>query len=52
MAADNEHIGTLLYEYGTVQPPRGGHVIVNISIDMSGIITFTAARVLLPERLC
>lgn len=46
MAADNEHIGTLLYEYGTVQPPRGGHVIVNISIDMSGIITFTAKNLL------
>lgn len=50
LTRENECIGTLVYEYGYVQPPRSGQVIVNISIDMSGIITLTAKSLLGNEQ--
>lgn len=45
-ASENEHIGTLVWEYDEVKPAMEGQVIVTISIDSKGIITFQAGELL------
>ena len=43
---DNEFIGELIYEYDEVKEANMGQVFVNISIDVNGVITFSARELL------
>ena len=43
---DNECIGTLVYQYGSIKAPREGQVLVTIEIDENGLITFSANELL------
>lgn len=45
-AKDNECIGTLIWEYDYLVPAQEGQVIVTISIDNAGLITFSANELL------
>ena len=47
---DNEHIGQLIWEYDCVKGVQEGQVIVNIAIDNSGVITFSAHELLKPPK--
>ena len=47
---DNEKIGQLVWDYDCVKAAQEGQVIVNISIDNSGVITFSAHELLKPPK--
>lgn len=46
LVKNNDCIGELVYEYDEVMPPMMGQVMVNISINDSGVITFSANELL------
>ena len=46
LASQNEHIGSVIYDYGQVMEEYGGCVEVTMSVDMSGVITFTCQELL------
>lgn len=46
LAKDNDYIGSIIWEYSTPKPARTGQVMVTLSIDASGVITFTAGELL------
>lgn len=48
LAAQNEHIGQLIYSYGRIVPPGEGEVIVGISVAADGVITFSCKELLKP----
>ena len=48
---DNECIGKLVWEYDEPKDTNEGQVIVTISIDESGVITFSANELLKPARV-
>lgn len=50
-AKDNECIGTLMWEYSEVKKPLEGQVIVNVSIDTAGVITFSVKEMLKPPKV-
>lgn len=43
---DNEKIGTLIWDFERHVPARDGQVIVEISVDNKGVISFTASELL------
>lgn len=43
---DNYYIGELVWDYGTVKPANSGQVIVQIDIDINGVIKFSAHELL------
>lgn len=45
-AKDNECIGELVWNYDEVKAPYMGQVLVTVSIDISGVITFSAGEIL------
>lgn len=45
-AKDNECIGSLMWEYERMVPAQEGQVLVTISIDNAGLITFSAGELL------
>ena len=47
---DNELIGQLVWDYDCIKGVQEGQVIVNISIDNSGVITFSAHELLKPPK--
>lgn len=47
---DNECIGQLVWDYEEMKPAQFGQVIVEISIDVNGIITFSARELLKPPK--
>lgn len=46
LAKDNDFIGQLIWEYDTPKAARTGQVIVTLTVDASGVITFTAGELL------
>lgn len=50
-ASDNECIGTLIWEYEETQPAGLGDVIVKISIDKDGMITFSVNELLREPKI-
>ena len=46
LAKDNDYIGQIVWEYDSPRPARTGQVIVTLTIDASGVITFTAGELL------
>ena len=50
LAANNEFIGQLLWDYETPKDPYTCNVIVKVAVDSSGIITFSASEDLLDEK--
>ena len=46
LAKDNDYIGTLRYKYDCVKAARTGQVMVTLSVDASGVITFSANELL------
>lgn len=52
MAKDNDFIGSLVWDYDTLKPARTGQVIVKLTVDASGVITFEAGELLKqPKRI-
>ncbi|MCM1219040.1 MAG: hypothetical protein NC548_31545, partial [Lachnospiraceae bacterium] len=49
-AKDNECIGQLVWEFDGVKEPHEGQVIVNITVDNTGMITFSANELLKPAK--
>ena len=47
---DNEKIGTLIWDFGRNVEAQGGQVIVEISVDNKGVISFTASELLKPPK--
>ena len=50
MASANEKIGTMTWDYGEMKEPYECHVMVKVSIDVNGVITFSANEDLKPEQ--
>lgn len=48
LSKSNECIGTLVYDYGEVKDSYMGEVIVEISVEASGVITFSCKELLKP----
>lgn len=46
LASGNEHIGTVVYNYGEVKEALEGSVIIEMSVDKSGVITFSCKEML------
>ena len=46
LASQNEHIGRVVYDYGRVMEAYDGCVEVTMSVDASGVITFTCQELL------
>lgn len=50
LASANECIGRMDWNYDSVKEPYDCHVLVKVSVDASGIITFSASEDLQPEK--
>lgn len=50
-AKDNECIGKLVWDYDSPKDTNEGQVIVTVSIDSSGVITFSANELLKPAKI-
>lgn len=50
LAANNEGIGTLIYDYGKVMKTGESQLTITISVDTDGIITFKAKELLGKEK--
>lgn len=48
---DNENIGKLVWDYAEPKEAQMGQVIVTVSIDPSGVITFSANELLKPPKV-
>ena len=46
IAANNELIGTLVYDYGKIMEPTEGEVIVTVTVEHDGIIHFSCKQLL------
>ena len=48
---DNECIGQLVWDFGCMKEPHDGQVIVNVTVDNTGMITFSANELLKPPKV-
>lgn len=51
LAANNECIGTVEYDYGEVKAAMEGNVFIDMSVDKSGVITFSCKELLKEPKI-